>query len=508
MKIKNYVIWVVAVCVISFGSLIGVLAAGWSPKLGLDLQGGLSLTYIPTIPGHKSVSSADIATTINIIRNRIDALGVAQPNVESQGNTIIVQIPGIKDVSKAEKLIGSTAQLTFRTVLCQVSPYQLPKPAKGKAPVQPLTGTPPACSQQYTASTYIPPTGTSPNSGGSNAPPYDDNPEFALYQNNNASNSPPTATVIDALSTNPSARFELGPAQLTGSDVANASPSLNSGQWEADMTLTSAGTPKFDAVAQAQYHKLFAIVLDGQIVSMPILMQTHYGGQAAIQGLTQSQAQNLSIELNYGELPVVLTQQSAQSVTPTLGASSLKAGLTAGIIGLILVMLYTIFYYRGLGVVVVLGLATSGALIFALISWMGHSSGLTLDLSGVTGLIVSVGITVDSYVVYFERLKDEIRSGRSIRTSVDRGFRRAYKTVWVADLVSLIAAAVLYFLSVGAVKGFAFFLGLSTILDLVTAFTFTRPLVILLGRSTKFTNAKLIGIARGLVSKEVAPVAK
>ncbi|NNN21728.1 MAG: protein translocase subunit SecD, partial [Acidimicrobiales bacterium] len=381
--------------------------------------------------------------------------------------------------------------------------YSPPKPVKGKPAFKPLTGTPPACASQYTAQNYTA-TSSAAGAGGSNPPPVDSNALFAEYANNTPLNSPNNATILSPLSGQPSTRFELGPAALAGSDVANAAPQLVNGQWTVGITFTSSGSTKFDQFAQAQYHKITAIVLDAQVVNDPIIESTNYNGQAQISGLSQAQAQSLAIELQYGQLPVVLSQQSAQSVTPTLGANSLHAGLIAGIAGLILVMLYTILYYRGLGVVVVLGLATTGALLFALISYLGRSIGLTLDLSGVTGLIVSVGITVDSYIVYFERLKDEIRSGLSVRTSVDRGFSKAYKTVVVADSVSLIAAATLYLLSVGAVKGFAFFLGMSTVLDLITAYAFTRPLVILLGRNQRFTNARFIGIGRGLLSESKA----
>ena len=162
-------------------------------------------------------------------------------------------------------------------------------------------------------------------------------------------------------------------------------------------------------------------------------------------------------------------------------------------------MLYMIFYYRALGIVVVSGLATTAAVLWAIVSALGHSSlNLTLDLAGVTGVIVSIGITVDSYIVYFERLKDEVRSGRSVRTSVDRSFRGAFRTVLAADLVSLAAAVVLYLVAVGTVRGFAFFLGLATLLDIATTYFFTRPLVIMLGRNARVTGARIIGMARGL----------
>jgi len=187
-------------------------------------------------------------------------------------------------------------------------------------------------------------------------------------------------------------------------------------------------------------------------------------------------------------------------VSATLGKDSLSAGLVAGAVGIALVALYMVLYYRAIGLVVWFGLAVSGALLYSIITWLGQTQGLALSLAGVTGIIVSVGVTVDSYIVYFERLKDEIRAGKTIRSSVDRGFKRAYRTILAADLVSIFAAGTLYLLSVGAVRGFAFFLGLSTLLDLITAYFYTRPMVVLLGRSRFFTEARWVGVARGLAA--------
>ena len=187
-------------------------------------------------------------------------------------------------------------------------------------------------------------------------------------------------------------------------------------------------------------------------------------------------------------------------MSATLGKDSLRAGVTAGIVGLALVLLYMLAYYRALGIVVVLGLAVSGSLLWSIVSYLGANKGLALSLAGTTGIIVSVGVTVDSYIVYFERLKDEIRSGKTIRSSVDRGFTRAFKTILAADLVSFIAAALLYLLTVGPVRGFAFYLGLSTVLDVVTAYLFTRPMVMFLGRNQLFTQARFFGVARGLAA--------
>ena len=301
-------------------------------------------------------------------------------------------------------------------------------------------------------------------------------------------------------------RYLLGPSQLSGSAISSASAQFTTaGQWVVAYTLTSSGSAKWDAVAQQNFHQMVAIDLDGKVESAPFIQPTQssftsFGGRGQISGgFTQATAKQLALVLQYGALPVRLNRITTQTVSPTLGKSSLRAGLVAGLAGLGIVMLYMIFYYRALGVVVIGGLALTGGLLWAIVSALGHSGlNLTLDLAGVTGVIVSVGITVDSYIVYFERLKDEARSGRSVRTSVDKSFRGAFRTVLAADAVSFIGAFVLWWLAIGTVKGFAFFLGLSTLLDVFMTFFFTRPLVIMLGRSSAVTDAPVIGMSRGL----------
>ena len=233
------------------------------------------------------------------------------------------------------------------------------------------------------------------------------------------------------------------------------------------------------------------------VYSAPIIQPTQatftsFDGQGEISGgdLTQADAQNLAQAMNFGALPVTLKAATSETVSATLGHSALVAGLGAGIAGLILVLLYVLFYYRTLGLVVISGLVLTAMMLWAIISALGHTSvAPSFDLAGITGLIVSIGITVDSYIVYFERLKDETRSGRSVRTSVDRGFKSAWRTVWAADFVSLLAAIVLYLVAVGNVKGFAFFLGLSTIMDMAFTWFYTRPLVILLGQSARLQGS-------------------
>jgi preprotein translocase subunit SecD len=305
----------------------------------------------------------------------------------------------------------------------------------------------------------------------------------------------------------------MGPAQISGSAVKTAQAQLSqTGEWVVNMTLTGAGSTEWDTMTRTYFHEIIGIELDGVVQSAPITQPSQstwssFDGNVQISGnFTQSSAQALALALQYGSLPVGLKQLTTQTVSPTLGKASLKAGLGAGVVGLALVLLYVLFYYRALGLVVISGLALTAALLWAIISALGHTSfSPSFDLAGITGLIVSIGITVDSYIVYFERLKDETRSGRSIRTSVDRGFKSAWRTVWAADFVSLLAAVVLYEVAVGDVKGFAFFLGLSTIMDMGVTWFFTRPLVILLGRSNRSASQGAFGIARGLNVHASAP---
>jgi preprotein translocase subunit SecD len=302
------------------------------------------------------------------------------------------------------------------------------------------------------------------------------------------------------------ARYALGPSELLGSVVKTAAARAPRGAegWTVEVEFTGDGAKKFDDLAKAYYQQSIAIVLDGVVKSAPKIQEQHFGGKATINGggagFGEREAKDLALVLRFGALPVQLERQTVQEVSATLGKDSLRAGLIAGVIGLGLVLLYMIFYYRALGIVVLLGLGVSAMLMYSIVTFLSSTSGLTLSLAGVTGIIVSVGVTVDSYIVYFERLKDEVRSGKTLRSSVDRGFARAWRTIVAADVSSLIGAALLYWLTVGPVRGFAFFLGLSTFLDLITAYMFKRPVVAFLGRSRFFTEARWFGVARGLAA--------
>jgi preprotein translocase subunit SecD len=389
----------------------------------------------------------------------------------------------------------------------------VPKADKNKVPPRGI-GTIPACtaSSQLTAANL----NVTPNSNvaagytSNNVPPdtqYVTSPSTSVQKPDYAKSTVLLPGLAASGSANGGERYVLGPSQMTGHSIASATATQNAtGQWVVDYNLAgAAGSALWDKVAAQNFHQLLGIELDGQVYSAPIIQPTQtsfssFQGRGEISGsLTQGDAQNLAQAMNFGALPISLKAATSETVSATLGHSALVAGLGAGIAGLVLVLLYVLLYYRALGLVVISGLVLTAMMLWAIISGLGHTSvAPSFDLAGITGLIVSIGITVDSYIVYFERLKDEARSGRSIRTSVDRGFKSAWRTVWAADFVSLLAAIVLYFVAVGNVKGFAFFLGLSTIMDMAVTWFYTRPLVILLGQSPRLQGSGAFSIATGL----------
>jgi preprotein translocase subunit SecD len=575
---------IVALAVVALG---GTFAAGNKPLLGLDLQGGASVVLQPKT----KVDTGILNQAITVMRRRIDGLGVAEPSISRQGNNVVIELPGIKDPARALQVVGQTAQLLFRPVLCtsgsgstgQIIPFppyaapttttpgattttapgattttapgappttgaasttpssqglgpvggRLPAsvlgaPAPRQTPTTPAPG--PATTAPGTATTAPGTATTAPGTAVAGttpttvagAPPAYTQADCQLATTNVGSALPTTSDVpadtvlLPAADKSGSAadpngpRYLLGPAQLTGKVVSTATAlppdlSVSEPDWYVQVKFTSSGGPAFDKLAQDNYQKFVAITLDGVVESAPLIQQQTYNGTAVINGanFTETSAKNLALELRYGSLPVQFQAQSIQTVSATIGKDSLRAGLIAGAIGLLLVLLYMLLYYRALGVVVILGLGLSGMLLYSIVSELSASRGLALSLAGATGIIVSVGVTADSYIVYFERLKDEIRSGKSVRTSVDRGFSRAYRTIVAADLISIMAAAILYLFTVGSVRGFALFLFLSTVLDLFTAYFFTRPMVALLGRNRFFTEARFFGVARGLAATPV-----
>jgi preprotein translocase subunit SecD len=485
---RSHLVSLIVVLTLAVGSLVATLVAGNSPQLGLDLQGGASVVLAPK---HK-VDSGVLDQSIEIIRSRVDAIGVAEPDISRQGNTIVVSLPGVKNKDRALQLVGTTAQLYFRPVIQAL-------PASDKTPVT-TTTTPATTTTVAGATTTAPATTTTTTAAATTiktTPREEDRPQDTVV----LPEKDHSGAVVR--------RYQLGPAELNGRAISTARANLDTtGKWLVEFRLTGKGSTAFDALAARYVGRQVAIDLDGIVKSAPTIQQAQFNGRGQITGdFSQSDAKDLALVLRYGSLPVQLERQSVQTVSATLGKDSLSAGLIAGAIGLGLVAIYMLIYYRALGLVVWLGLSVSGALMYSIVTLLGQTSGLALTLAGATGIIVSVGVTVDSYIVYFERLKDEVRSGKTVRSSVDRGFSRAYRTILAADTASFIGAMLLYLLTVGPVRGFAFFLGLSTLLDVVIAYFFTRPMVILLGRSRLFTEARWLGVARGLAARPVEELA-
>jgi preprotein translocase subunit SecD len=462
---RNHLLSLAFIVLLAIGGLAAVLATNSAPLLGLDLQGGASVVLAPADGAKASDETLDQA--IAIIRQRIDGVGVAEPDITRQGSNIVIQLPGVKDTDRVLALVGQTAQLRFRPVVDQGVPGPEAKPITPREEDKPE------------ATVNLPEKG-------------DDGQDIAI--------------------------LELGPSLADGTiiDTARAEAPQISGDWKVSFQTTGRGSGIFDSIAAKCNPPdpavcpsgRLAIVLDGVVKSAPNIQTNKFGCTGEITGsFSEREAKDLALVLRYGSLPVELVTQQRQTVSPSLGKESLSAGLIAGAIGLGLVLLYMILYYRALGVVVLLGLCVSGALLYSILTYLSKTSGLALSLAGATGVIVSVGVTVDSYIVYFERLKDDLRSGRSVKASVGRTFNRAWRTILVADGTSFIGAAILYFLTVGPVRGFAFTLALSTALDVVIAWFFTRPMVALLGRSRFFTEARFFGLNRGL-AKRVSPVAE
>jgi preprotein translocase subunit SecD len=292
------------------------------------------------------------------------------------------------------------------------------------------------------------------------------------------------------------AKYVLGPTILEGTQIAGATATADpqGAGYVVNLDFKSEGSKIWGDFTAANIGKQSAFVLDGEVVSAPTIQGALYGQTTVSGNFSQQQAQNLASVLRYGSLPLSFESSQAETVSATLGLASLEAGLIAGIVGLVLVFVYCLFYYRVLGILTVLSLVLSGGVVYAVLVLLGRWIGFTLDLAGVAGFIVAIGITADSFVIFFERLKDEVREGRSFRSAVPRGWVRARRTILSADAVSFLAAAVLYILAVGQVKGFAFTLGMSTVLDLVVVFLVTHPLVALASNSRVFGSPGLSGL--------------
>ena len=548
-----------------FAALLGIMALLYgivflagpgssplTPKLGLDLQGGASVILQP-----KTQPKPDqLNTAVDIINRRVNGLGVAEAEVVTQGNNIVVSVPGGN--RESIRSLATTAQLRFREVL-EAQPGggpPAPEPSHSEQPGEPPhSPAPSAPSVTTTINPQAPAPSAAPSPQGralskgllaGAAPSPAPKPAAPPAATARPTASPsPGATADDgrvqtgdkytpqafaeldcsdvddrrggaddspndeivACSEDGSEKYHLAKAEVVGTDVKGASAQRAdlTGEWQIIVDFTGAGQNKFTALTERTIQKRVAIVLDAVVLSAPTI-QDRIDGDAQITGdFTQKTSQDLANTLKFGALPLSFQPGQVEVVSPTLGKDQLRAGLLAGGLGLIIVVIYSLLYYRVLGVVTILGLAISGLITYAMVSILGKQIGFALSLAGISGFIVAVGITADSFVVYFERLKDEIREGRTPRSAADRAWVRARRTILSANTVSFLGAIILYFLSVGSVRGFAFTLGLSTLIDVLVVFLFTRPLVSWLARFDWFTNEKLSGLARPRGTADAPP---
>jgi preprotein translocase subunit SecD len=502
--VRRLVVSLVGVVVVVFGLLIGNVVAGNVPSLGLDLQGGASVTLQPE--GTYDAKALDVALTI--IRSRVDSIGVSEPEIIRQGDTVVVNLPGVEDQQRALDIIGRQGQLLLRPVL-QAGTVNTGADTTLPGATTVVDSTLPAASgpgsSRRVTATTVPPT-TSPTTVAATA---DSGPSLAEILASQDANDP-NATVV-LLGKNGDV-YSAGPAGASGLVFSNdASAEISNGTWSVVVGLLkgSAGEDIWNALATRCFNKdetcptgQIAIVLDGEVISAPVVQQAVFtGGTVQISGsFTEAEARDLAKILEFGAVPVKFSVATVQTVSPTLGKDSLRAAVISGVFGVLLVMLFFFFYYRLLTIVVVSGLVISGSLLWSVISYLSKTNGLALTLSGVAGIVVSIGVTVDSYVVFFERLKDELVSGKTMRGAAQRSFTSAWRTILAADTVSFIGAIILWQLTVGSVRGFAFFLGLSTLIDVFVAYLFTRPAILLLARSKFMAGRNVLGV---VVPKEV-----
>lgn len=468
--------------------------SSWVPKLALDLEGGTEIILSPQIAdGQKAPTGDQLDQAVAIIRQRIDASGVSEAEINTQGSqNVVVSIPGIPDQATINR-IESSAKLEFRAVLvtdaastssvgpsASASPSPSPTPELQSTPsTKPTNGSDlayvtPALTQQFTDFTCD---------------------KVDATDANVADPDKPLVTCDD---TN-TYKYILGPVEVAGETISDATSSVvsnsqgvSTGQWAVNIVFNSKGSKEFADVtkrlnALTGVRNQFAIVLDGRIISAPTTNAVISNGKPQITGsFTETTSKALADQLKYGALPIGFKVESKDIITATLGSSQLQSGLLAGLIGLILVVLYSLGQYRLLGMLTVASLVVAAVLTYLVVILLSWREGYRLSLAGVAGLIVAIGITADSFIVYFERIRDELRDGRALDSAVEAGWKRAVRTIIASDTVNFMAAAILFIVAVGNVKGFALTLGLTTIIDLIVVALFTHPMLQLIARNRFF----------------------
>jgi preprotein translocase subunit SecD len=536
--------------------LYGLAALGqtWKPRLGLDLEGGTRIT-LSAIPQGGSITPTKLKQAAAIVDARVNGSGVSEAEVSTQGDrNIIVEIPG-ENASNLVDQVKRTAQLRFRVVAgspqpgtpeasksADPSPSSSPSASQsGKAGTKKNTtkapkvaeATPKGRPAPFADPTPNPGKATKPAAPAPSAPPttptqeqpqitekgapvnnpvaWAQNPGIEWLQKFSQYTCPANSKTAPPVQDDPDKplitcnqdglKFLLSAPVIEGTQLSSASYGIPQGGvgYAVDLKLKSEARKPFGDVSTALKANggTFAIVLDGQVISYAGFTQAILDGSAQITGdFSESEARSLSNSLKYGALPLKF-DTTTETVGPSLAGNQLQAGIAAGVIGLLIVMLYCLIYYRGLGLVVIASLLIAGAVTYGTVLVLAKAAGFTLTLPGIAGLIVAVGITADSFIVYFERIRDEMRDGKSMRVAVETGWARARNTCLAADAVSILAAVVLYIFAIGVVRGFAFALGISTLIDIAVFFWFTKPMMSLLARRRFFnTGSRFSGLSR------------
>ncbi|QAY74988.1 protein translocase subunit SecD [Agromyces protaetiae] len=464
--------------------------ASWTPKLALDLEGGTEIVLAPQLEDGQTASQEQLDQAVSIIRQRVDASGVAEPEINTEGGNVVVRIPGELD-DETRQRIQSSAKLELRPVLL-ASGVTSDAAISTEAPEEELSSTP----------TVQPTDGSDPNWVTPALQQQFDTFDCSTLADADANVAPAAEPLVTCDATG-SIKYLLGPVEVSGENIVDATNGMvqtstggNTGQWSVNIVFDETGTKAFTQVSTRLFglkdqapRDQFAFVLDGAVLSAPSMNAVISDGRPQITGnFDQASSKALADQLKFGALPISFTVESSNTISPTLGSSQLQAGLIAGIIGLILVVIYTIFQYRALASVTIASLIIAGIITYLMLTILSWREGYRLSLAGIAGVIVAIGFTADSFIVYFERVRDELRDGRPLVGAVEAGWKRALRTVLASKGVNLLAAVVLFILAVGSVKGFAYTLGLTTIIDVVIVILFTHPMLQLLAQTRFFSS--------------------
>jgi preprotein translocase subunit SecD len=507
-KAIRSLVWLLVIIV----ALIGANGASvlfndgqWTPKLALDLEGGTQITLSPQLATGEEVTQEQLDQAVSIIRQRVNAGGVSEAEINTQGGqNIVVSIPGDPDQETLER-IQSSAKLEFRPVLTADAASNSVITPEGTD----VSGDTPA-GEGDVAATPDPaaPAAPAPSARPTNAsdlawitPELQE--QFASFDCASldavGANVAPIDEALVTCEQDSSVKYILGPVEVAGERITDARSGLigsqtgvTTNEWGVFIEFDSVGSQEFRTVTERLVTLLdvqnqFAIVLDGRVISAPRTNVAITDGRPQISGnFTEESAKALADQLKFGALPIGFEVQSSENISATLGVSQLQSGIIAGIIGLMLVGAYSFLQYRALGGVVVVSLSVAAVMTYLIITYLSNQQGFRLSLAGVAGLVIAIGVVADSFIVYFERIRDELRDGRNVDGAVEAGWKRAFRTILISDVINLIAAVVLFVLAVGNVRGFAFTLGIVTIVDLIVVALFTHPLMQLLGRTQFF----------------------